>query len=109
MPAFQLRSDGQLEQIDEDGSRSVISALVMPETQSSTAPVASAATKTERAPVPLRPRDVVRAAKSRRAELRAEIKKLERLKRELSQLDRLIQAADGKSFAPVREIKRSAS
>lgn len=106
MSTFQIRGDGRLAEIGDDGSIvGYVEPLAMPATGAAT----PAAQPTPKPLVALTPRDVVRMARARRAELRIEIKKLERLKSELAQLDRLIKAANGKSFAPVRELKRSAS
>lgn len=44
-------------------------------------------------PTPLRPGDVVRNAKARARDIRAELRHHEKLKRELAQLERLIAAA----------------
>lgn len=53
---------------------------------------------------PLRPADVVKAAKARAKEIRAELKAMRKLQKELAELDRLIAAAKQKPVALVRNI-----
>lgn len=52
----------------------------------------------------INPRAIVKAAKQRRKELKAHLRQAVRWQKELSQLERLIAAADGKPIAPVRSI-----
>lgn len=58
---------------------------------------------------PLRPADVVRAAKSRVKEIRTEIRRLKALEKELGELERLIAAAKQKPVAIVRNIDHARS
>lgn len=51
------------------------------------------------------PRDVVRAAKARAKEIRAQLKAHEALKRELAELERLIKAAKQKPEPKVRALR----
>lgn len=53
---------------------------------------------------PLKPKDVVRAAKARAADIRRELKRLRALEKELAELERLIAAAKQKPVAIVRNI-----
>lgn len=55
---------------------------------------------------PIGPRDVVRAAKARIKEIKSELRNHGALKRELAELERLVQAAK-KPVASVRELRRS--
>lgn len=52
----------------------------------------------------LKPRDVVKAAKTRAAEIRAQLRVMKRLEKELVELERLIAAAKQKPVALVRNI-----
>lgn len=56
---------------------------------------------------PTKPRDIVKQAKARAKELRAQLRQAERWKKELAQLERLIAAADGKAIAVVRNLDSS--
>lgn len=58
-------------------------------------------------PAKIGPGDIVRAAKRRCKELRAEIREMRRLEKEYEQLRRLIAAAEGKPSAAVRSIDSS--
>lgn len=69
------------------------------------APPASRTNEQRTAAKPLRPRDVVRAAKARVREIRAELKRLGKLQTELAELVRLLDAADGKKLGIVRSLK----
>lgn len=53
---------------------------------------------------PLRPLDVVKAAKARAKQIRSELRAMKRLEKELAELDRLIAAAKAKPVAIVRHI-----
>lgn len=55
----------------------------------------------------LTPQDVVKLAKRRLREIKRELKALRKLEAEKSQLERLVNAADGRPVAVVRELKRS--
>lgn len=62
------------------------------------------------APAPAsKPMNVVREAKKRRAEIRKQLRVMRKLEAELSQLDRLIKAAEQKPSPAVRSLTRSAS
>jgi uncharacterized protein with von Willebrand factor type A (vWA) domain len=52
----------------------------------------------------LRPKDVVKAAKARVREIRAELRHMKRLEQQLGELERLIAAAKHKPVALVRNI-----
>lgn len=51
------------------------------------------------------PRTVLQAARARIREIKAELKRHAKLERELKQLQRLVDAANGKTLAPVRAIE----
>lgn len=108
MSSFQVRSDGTIAEIGDDGS---VIGVVEPMGAMSAPVQQSAPIEPPKSAKPkvLTPRDVVKAAKARAKELKAEIKRLEAAKRELAQMQRLIQAAGGRVLAPVRELKRSAN
>lgn len=55
-------------------------------------------------PAGLKPRDVVKAAKARASEIRAQLRVMKRLEKELVELERLIAAAKQKPVALVRNI-----
>lgn len=57
---------------------------------------------------PISPREVVRLAKRRRRDIKAELKHHARLENELAQLERLIGAAEGKPLAVVRDMPQRA-
>lgn len=114
MSAFQLRKDGTLAEIGDDGSVigvvQPMAALTNQVDEDEPGPARAPQSAAKAAPAkPLSPRDVVKAAKTRAKELRAEIKRLESAKRELAQMERLIAAANGRALAPVRELKRAAN
>lgn len=54
-----------------------------------------------------KPVDVVKLAKRRLKEVRRELKAMRKLEAELAQLERLLNAADGKPTAVVRELRAS--
>jgi hypothetical protein len=56
----------------------------------------------------LAPRDVVKLAKARLRDIKKELRRLKALEKERAQLERLIDAADGKPRAVVHNIKRTA-
>lgn len=56
---------------------------------------------------PVTDRDVVRLARKRRKELKAEIRRLKKAEAELAQLERLIAAAEGRQLASVRNLEPS--
>ncbi len=56
---------------------------------------------------PISPREVVRLAKRRRRDIKAELKHHARLENELAQLERLIEAAEGKPLAVVTDMRRA--
>lgn len=58
---------------------------------------------------PPSPRNIVQLAKSRLREVKKELRRMKALEKELGQLERLIDAAEGKPRAVVSSIKRSAS
>lgn len=105
---FQLRADGSLAEIAEDGTTVGVVAPMPQRTESTQAAPQKPTPKAKREAETLTPRDVVRAAKARAKQLRAEIRRLANAKRELEQMERLIAAADNRPTATVRELKRSA-
>lgn len=111
MSAFQLRDDGSLAEIGDDGSViGIVQPMAAQVTRDNDAPRQTAKPEPKRtATIALTPRDIVKAAKARAKELKAEIKRLESAKRELAQMERLIAAADGRALATVRELKRAAN
>ena len=108
---FQFTPNGLIE-ILEDGSRVAVrggaaSEIVKPTTVSVTQP-ASVPHPTASTVKPITPKDVVKMAKRRLREVRREIKQLTKLRKEEQELTRLIDAAEGKQLAVVRDIKRTA-
>lgn len=54
------------------------------------------------------PKDIVALAKARLREVKAEIRRMKKLEHECAELERLIQAAENKPLALVKQLKRSA-
>lgn len=107
--SFQIAADGGLIEVHEDGTTTRIQPLVAgsrePEEEAPVAPKRAAPTTSKKRST----RDIVRELKARLRQVNAEIRSRKSLEKERDQLTRLIAAAHGKTIAPVRELKRSAS
>jgi hypothetical protein len=105
---FQVGKDGQLVEVFPDGTSAAISPMVLSgaaPSESSQQPKAL----TRAAPQKKRStRDIVRELRARLRDVEGEIRTRKTLETERDQLRRLIAAAQGKTIAPVRELKRSA-
>jgi hypothetical protein len=103
--------------VTTSGVSNIIAARVAPpiddenEDDDDAAPVAIARPTLKRAPTAKAPtpKDVVRLARARLRDVKAELKRMRRLEEERAELERLIAAAENKPCAVVREFpKRTA-